>query len=266
MAKHKSIPKKIRKEVYEKCHHHCAYCGCELMYEEMQVDHLNPVYLHNDVHHDMTEEEMYDVSNLMPSCRQCNFYKRTLSFEDFSTRLQTVMMDNLRKQFTYKLALKYKLITENDDSIQFYFEKLNESRNQSHNKYTALDVSKYILWYEHEFHKFISLPKLQKLLYFIQVMFVAHFGDKCFSDAIIATDYGPIVESVNKKYWTYGNALIPYKEEELICFSQEEADCIGLTIGYYNKYSPASLTTISMKEDLWKKAYKKGYGTEIEFK
>lgn len=87
----------------------------------MQVDHIKPIYVHNDIGHDMTESEMYDISNLLPACRQCNFYKDTFSLGTFRKRLQTVMMDNLRKGFTYRLAAKYGLIKEQKREITFYF-------------------------------------------------------------------------------------------------------------------------------------------------
>lgn len=59
MSTHKKIPKKTRLAVYEKCNHRCAYCGCDLKYEDMQVDHIKSVYANNDASHTMTEEEMY---------------------------------------------------------------------------------------------------------------------------------------------------------------------------------------------------------------
>ena len=39
-AKRKAIPKSIRMTVYQKCDGHCAYCGCDLEYKDMQVDHV----------------------------------------------------------------------------------------------------------------------------------------------------------------------------------------------------------------------------------
>ena len=43
----KQIAQKIRKQVYEKCNRHCAYCGCELEYKDMQVDHVTSVFYYN---------------------------------------------------------------------------------------------------------------------------------------------------------------------------------------------------------------------------
>ena len=39
----KPIPKSVRKQVYAKYNGHCAYCGCELEYKDMQVDHVIPL-------------------------------------------------------------------------------------------------------------------------------------------------------------------------------------------------------------------------------
>ena len=33
-----AIPKKIRQQVYDKCGGHCAYCGKEITYKDMQVE------------------------------------------------------------------------------------------------------------------------------------------------------------------------------------------------------------------------------------
>ena len=51
----KAIPKKIRMALYEKYNHRCGYCGCEIAYKDMQVDHLKPVYVHGEYLGDMQE-------------------------------------------------------------------------------------------------------------------------------------------------------------------------------------------------------------------
>lgn len=59
----KQIAQKIRKQVYEKYNRHCAYCGCELKYKDMEVDHVIPEYevrklryLHKEVSYEGFEE------------------------------------------------------------------------------------------------------------------------------------------------------------------------------------------------------------------
>lgn len=129
MSKHKAIPKKMRLSLYEKYNHKCAYCGCDLEYKDMQIDHVESVYANTDIKQTMTNKEMYSEKNLMPACRQCNFYKSSMTLEAFRQRIRTTMWNNLRKDFGYRLALKYGLITENPKDIVFYFETLVTTEN-----------------------------------------------------------------------------------------------------------------------------------------
>lgn len=126
----KAIPKKVRELVYQKYGGHCAYCGCKLEYKDMQVDHVVSVYK-NDCRKSFSEsvlsdEELNSAANFMPACRQCNFYKSTFDLEDFRDNLSHMMMDNLRKNFNYRLAIKYGLIKENFKPVKFYFETFDD--------------------------------------------------------------------------------------------------------------------------------------------
>lgn len=124
MSKHKSISKKKRLLVYDKCNGHCAYCGCELEFKDMQVDHIESVWANVEWKANKTLDEINDLGNLMPSCRMCNFYKSSASLEKFRQNLTDVLMPNVRKPFDYRLALKYGLIEEHIKPITFYFETL----------------------------------------------------------------------------------------------------------------------------------------------
>ncbi len=108
----KPIPKKIREQVYKKYNGHCAYCGCEIEYKDMQVDHVISVY---------GKYGSNDLDNLMPTCRMCNFYKSTYSLDDFRKNLET-LHERLQKTFIYRLALKYGLVVEIKKEVIFYFE------------------------------------------------------------------------------------------------------------------------------------------------
>lgn len=54
MSRHKPIPTATRKKLYEKYNHRCAYCGCELEYKDMQIDHVKSVYRNNDIAQTLT--------------------------------------------------------------------------------------------------------------------------------------------------------------------------------------------------------------------
>lgn len=118
----KSISKNIRHQVYEKYDGHCAYCGCKLEYKDMQIDHIESVYLAGCLNKEVNDS----IENYMPTCRMCNYYKGTATIEQFRNRLSDMLMRNVRLPFDYRLALKYGLIKENIKPIKFYFEKEEE--------------------------------------------------------------------------------------------------------------------------------------------
>lgn len=120
MSARKPIPKHIRKQVYDKYNGHCAYCGCKLDYKDMQVDHINPVYWRNGEN---------SIENYNPSCRMCNFYKSTYTVEKFRENLRT-LHERLEKNFIYRLAKKYGIVTERSEKVEFYFEKCDIAKNQ----------------------------------------------------------------------------------------------------------------------------------------
>lgn len=43
MNQRRKLTKDERMAVYKKTNGHCAYCGCELEYKDMQVDHVIPI-------------------------------------------------------------------------------------------------------------------------------------------------------------------------------------------------------------------------------
>ena len=73
-----SFSKKTREAVYAKYDGHCAYCGRSIAIRDMQVDHFRPLRAW-----DGGDAGSSDLSNLMPSCRMCNHYKRANSLETF---------------------------------------------------------------------------------------------------------------------------------------------------------------------------------------
>lgn len=120
----KSIKKSIREQVYKKYDGHCAYCGCELEFKDMQCDHLFSVYRAHGMYDNINE-----IDNLMPSCRQCNYYKNTFTLEQFRKELSTIM-ERVRKPLNYRLAVKYGMVEETKWDGKFYFERLKDINNE----------------------------------------------------------------------------------------------------------------------------------------
>lgn len=113
--RHKPIPKAIRQRVYKKYNGHCAYCGKAIAYKDMQVDHIQARYIGGKD----------NLENYNPACRPCNFYKSTMTIDQFRDELKKVQ-GRLRKVFIYRLAVAYGLVEEKDLNVQFYFERSNQ--------------------------------------------------------------------------------------------------------------------------------------------
>lgn len=107
-----SIPKRIREQVFAKYDGHCAYCGKELKYPDMQVDHIYPQYLGGKD----------DIENYNPACRMCNLRKGTMSIETFRNEIK-LQSDRICKTFQARMSLAYGLITKTDTPVIFFFEK-----------------------------------------------------------------------------------------------------------------------------------------------
>ena len=114
-----AISKAIRQRVYEKYNGRCADCGRKIEYKDMQVDHFVAKRGWN-------EEGTDDISNLMPSCRMCNHYKRANTLETFRIYIQEIPR-KLRNNYIYKVGVAYGNVIENEKPIEFYFEKCESS-------------------------------------------------------------------------------------------------------------------------------------------
>ena len=117
-----SINKEKRILVWNKYNHHCAYCGREIAYKDMQVDHFIPQSL-------ICDSETDDLSNLMPSCRSCNHYKRDHSLETFR-RYIVEIPKKLKQNYIYKIGLIYGNVIENEKPIKFYFEEFSDEKER----------------------------------------------------------------------------------------------------------------------------------------
>lgn len=122
-AKRKQLTKEEREQVYNKCNGHCAYCGCELPYKKMQVDHVVAFNLIQD-------ENTESMLNYLPACRSCNHYKHTLTIEGLRSMLEKIPDRLQRDNVTYQIGVRYGLIEPKSHKVEFYFEKLGIEVNK----------------------------------------------------------------------------------------------------------------------------------------
>lgn len=118
--------------VWQKYGGHCAYCGKEITYADMQIDHYVPknrglIMRYNEQERKVTiTQGNDDISNYMPSCRACNYRKRDMSIEQFRTAIkeQAEGLLNGNSKFQVRMSIAYGLITPNFDTpVKFYYEQ-----------------------------------------------------------------------------------------------------------------------------------------------
>lgn len=129
------MKKEDRIKVWEKYGHHCAYCGKEIKFEDMQVDHFVPKN-RGGYPRWSDKEGKYVVShgedsmeNYMPSCRACNFRKRDMSIEQFRESIKEQAKGLLKgaAKFQVGMSIAYGLLTPSfNKPIVFYFEEQKE--------------------------------------------------------------------------------------------------------------------------------------------
>lgn len=138
--------------------------------------------------------------------------------------------------------------------------------------YDAMLVAKHIIDYSNSHNCGISNLKLQKVLYFVQAEFLVSKPDHspCFSDAIEAWDFGPVVPSVYHQYKVYGRASIPsnktrrifgYRREQEI--SAEDQRLINNMVDRLKDYSASALVSVTHAQTPWKNAYIHGCNNPI---
>lgn len=110
--------------VYSKYNCSCGYCGNHIpSIKDMQIDHIVPKwrFLEGYEQGDMDQE-----SNLMPTCRTCNHYKRGYSLEEFR-RLVMTLHERICSNYIVKVALRYQIVSINEFDGRFHFEIRQEN-------------------------------------------------------------------------------------------------------------------------------------------
>lgn len=96
-----------RLKVFKMMDGKCAYCGCELDFENFHIDHIVPKIKGGKDH-----------KNVFPSCPDCNLYKGDLELEQFREKIEK----SIFKTIHGRMINKYLKPTNTD--VTFYFEEL----------------------------------------------------------------------------------------------------------------------------------------------
>ncbi len=118
----------VKIRVFNKFNQHCAYCGCDLDYNKMQIDHINPIYRKTS----QKELDQYgiikgvnSIENYNPSCGSCNSSKSTFTIEKWRKEIELKKDRLQRDSSTFRILKRFGIVEVIDRPIKFYFEKHN---------------------------------------------------------------------------------------------------------------------------------------------
>lgn len=122
--------------------------------------------------------------------------------------------------------------------------------------YSAIDIANYVILKERLCGHLVSNLKLQKILYFIQAVFLVEKGVPCFSEEILAWSFGPVVYEVFYEYRIFGGSGIPsnlkIKRPRIL---DEDKVIIDSLLETLRLYDSVTLTNITLHQDPWVEAY-----------
>lgn len=104
--------------------------------------------------------------------------------------------------------------------------------------------------------------KLQKLLYFSQLVHYAEFGKPLFDDPIYAYENGCIVDNVLNDYRRYHYQFIHDAYEATNSFTSEEQFTLDLVKEVYGDKGAEELSDLNHEHECWKLAYSRSYVSE----
>jgi 5-methylcytosine-specific restriction endonuclease McrA len=120
------ISKNKRVKVWWKYGGKCAYCGIDVEFGKMHVDHIIPKQRgftqHEAIKYGITKGGD-NLDNLNPSCASCNISKSTFSIDKWRIEL-ALKVDRLRRDVTnFRILERFGVVKETKEPIVFYFEK-----------------------------------------------------------------------------------------------------------------------------------------------
>ena len=124
--------------------------------------------------------------------------------------------------------------------------------------HSALEVAKWFLNHNANEQKinndteYISDLKLQKLLYYAYGCYLALFGEKLFSEPILAWQHGPVVDEVYQEYKGFGASGINTFERVSDIFTTDEENVLTWVYNTFGQYTAWALRNMTHRETPWK--------------
>lgn len=122
--------------------------------------------------------------------------------------------------------------------------------------YDVITICHYIAYYCHLKGYELTNLRLQKILYFLELIFLDMFDKPCFNNKIEAWDLGPTVTDAYNYYRKYGAQLIPgIKTMDINTIKDSDKSLIAFVVSALTEYSTFQLIKITQRQEPWKKNY-----------
>lgn len=105
----------------------------------------------------------------------------------------------------------------------------------------------------------INTSKLMKLLYFMQKLHLKKYKEPMFSDRIIATPSGPIIEGLNDVF-VIGRLEFKHKFDSEIVFMESHEEVFYTILENFGHISPSELLKLSENDEAYQITYDNGKG------
>ena len=121
---------------------------------------------------------------------------------------------------------------------------------------SAIDIAKFFIRKKLDTprNKYDGNMKLQKLLYFAQLIHLEMYDDVLFEDNIRAFENGPVVECVRKRYKEDHNAFVKEAYNSEYNFGEKVKNTLETTIELFGDISAKKLSDMTHKHKCWEKA------------
>lgn len=263
----KIIPKVIKEKIYnfEIIIAVCDECG-----EEMDVPGLIDLNIKSIDEQYRKEEGLISIDDIQKIMDIYNIGKAPLSLalgfgEITITRYLLGQMPSKEYSDIIKKALSspnymIKLLNENADKLgETAYKKAIRAAEKIVGIFCVSDEMLLTISYIFERMQEITPLALQKILYFIQGIYMVMFGEPLFKEDCMAWVHGPVYEQVYNlfkdfKYNPIEDNRFAIFKERFVELSEQERKVIDLVINSFGKYSGKVLEIITHNESPWKDA------------
>lgn len=129
---------------------------------------------------------------------------------------------------------------------------------------TAMDYAKYFMSKRigAERNSLEGNMKLQKLLFFADMIHLAQYDTPLFNDAVFAFEKGCVVENVRQRFLhNYEDLFLESMRDEYV-FNEQDLDTLDTTIAIFGNLSATELSDLNHQFNFWQRQYDNSFVSE----